>query len=253
MVAFTKFAAAAVLMTSFAAAAPVRTPDSLDARVECMSLGCTTPDKPHRYVGGAVHLKGSDVFPPSSDKVEDLANSDADKILVKFSIVDKPLEEEAALDQERQDPEPSKRDLQEHVEQEGVNEAEEANSDADKILVKFSIVKKPLEVEAALDQERQDPDHGKRDFQKHLEQEGVDEAEEAVGVKSQDPDHGKRDLREQVEQIGDMHSRLDDFPALDKHEEAARPGSDRSPLEKAEDRLLNGLEHLTHEKHESAQ
>ncbi|KIW34258.1 uncharacterized protein PV07_01049 [Cladophialophora immunda] len=94
-----------------------------------------------------------------------------------------------------------------------------------KMLVKNSIVKRPLEV--PVDEETKDPDHGKRDLQKQLEPHVVEEAHEASTLASDSPLHPTRTY---------------DMP------ESAQPGTTaRNPLLKAENKLVSGLQHAVQE------
>ncbi|OAG36422.1 hypothetical protein AYO21_09407 [Fonsecaea monophora] len=87
-------------------------------------------------------------------------------------------------------------------------------------LVKNSIVKKPLE--ALVGEETNDPEHGKRDIQKQLEQDGVEEGHEGTSLTNNSPLYPTRTL---------------------ENPESAQAGTGaRNPLLRAEDGLVNVLE-----------
>ncbi|OAL40363.1 hypothetical protein AYO20_00099 [Fonsecaea nubica] len=87
-------------------------------------------------------------------------------------------------------------------------------------LVKNSIVKKPLE--ALVGEGSNDPEHGKRDLQKQLEQDGVETEHDGSSVTSNSPLHPTRTL---------------------ENSDSAQAGTGaRNPLLRAEDSLVNVLE-----------
>ncbi|OAP65776.1 hypothetical protein AYL99_01748 [Fonsecaea erecta] len=204
MVVFNKLAVACVLINSLAAAAPTSTPDSHAETVACMGLGCTNPEQRHPYVGGITHMEGSNVFPLSDEKVDELAKRgvpevvapDAPKTLVKNSIVKKPLEQLFVAESEG--PDQGKRDRQKQLEQLG-------------------------QLEQPWGEESQSLEHGKRALQKQLEQDVEEEKDGATALTSNSPLHRFRTY--------DMG-------------ESTQPGTTAgNPLLEAEDRLVNGLKH----------